>query len=139
MEAATLSPLARKLKLPAGGRSAVVGAPGDYLARLDPPAGTPVATTLDGPLDWVHIFVRTSAELAAIVPALTAALDPGGVVWISYPKGTSKRQEDLTRDRGWEPLEGANLKWLSLVSIDETWSAFSLRPYKPGEPRQSLR
>ena len=29
--------------------------------------------------------------------------------------------------------------WLALISIDETWSAFSLRKSKPGEARQSFR
>ncbi len=29
--------------------------------------------------------------------------------------------------------------WLTLVSIDEMWSAFSLRHYRPGEPRQTFR
>jgi hypothetical protein len=29
--------------------------------------------------------------------------------------------------------------WLSLVSIDDVWSAFGLRPYKPGEARQAFR
>jgi hypothetical protein len=48
-------------------------------------------------------------------------------------------QTDLTRDKGWEPLEGSDLLWLSLVSIDATWSAFGLRPYKPGEARQTFR
>jgi hypothetical protein len=28
--------------------------------------------------------------------------------------------------------------WLSLVSIDEVWSAFGRRPYKPGEARQTF-
>jgi len=25
------------------------------------------------------------------------------------------------------------------VSVDDTWSAFSLRPYRPGEARRSFR
>jgi hypothetical protein len=29
--------------------------------------------------------------------------------------------------------------WLSLISIDDAWSAFSLRKYKPGEARQTFR
>jgi hypothetical protein len=29
--------------------------------------------------------------------------------------------------------------WLALVSIDDMWSAFSLRHHKPGEARQSFR
>ena len=30
-------------------------------------------------------------------------------------------------------------KLVNLISVDETWSAFALRPYKPGEKRQSFR
>jgi hypothetical protein len=29
--------------------------------------------------------------------------------------------------------------WLSLISIDDRWSAFSLRKYRPGEERQTFR
>jgi len=131
--------LAKKLKLKPGARAAVVGAPEGYLERLGQPAGTTVGTVLDGPLDWIQVFVADSAELAAVVPGITKAVAPDGLVWISYPKGSSKRQTDLTRDRGWEPLEASDLMWLSLVSVDDTWSAFGLRPYKPGEARQTFR
>ena len=55
------------------------------------------------------------------------------------PKGSSKIQTDLTRDKGWDVLQGLNLKWLTLVSVDDTWSAFALRPYRAGEPRQTFR
>ena len=136
---APLSLLAKKLKLRSGARAAVVGAAPDYLSRLGPPEGTTVVDALDGRLDWIQVFVRTSAELAAVVPAIQAAIAPDGLVWISYPKGSSKQQTDLTRDKGWEPLEGSDLMWLSLVSVDDTWSAFGLRPYKPGEARQTFR
>ena len=63
------SPLARKLKLKPGLRAAVIGAPAGYLESLDPPAGVTMIEALDGPLDWVQVFVRTSADLAAIVGA----------------------------------------------------------------------
>jgi hypothetical protein len=122
-----------------GARAAVIGAPPDYLERLAPPPGTSIGTALTGQLDWVQLFVSSSAELAAIVPQLTTALHPNAVVWISYPKGSSRRQTDLTRDKGWEPLQGSDLMWLSLVSVDDTWSAFGLRPYKAGEARQTFR
>jgi hypothetical protein len=133
------SPLARKLKLKPGARAAVIGAPPGYLDHLGPLDGVEIAERLDGPLDWIQVFVRTSAELAGIVGPLTAALAPGGLAWISYPKGASKLQTDLTRDKGWEPLADSDLMWLSLVSVDATWSAFGLRPYKRGEARQTFR
>jgi len=135
-----VSPLAKKLKLKPGSRAAVAGAPPGYLEQLAPPADVEVSETLDGgPFDWIQVFVRTSAELAAIVAPLTAAIAPTGHIWISYPKGSSKLQTDLTRDKGWEPLAGADLMWLSLVSVDGVWSAFGLRPYKQGEARQTFR
>jgi len=133
-----VSPLTRKLK--PGTRAAIVDAPPGYLAQLAPPSDVDVSETLDGgPFDWIQVFVRTSADLAAVIEPLTTAITPTGHIWISYPKGTSKMQTDLTRDKGWEPLEGSDLMWLSLVSVDDTWSAFGLRPYKPGEARQTFR
>jgi hypothetical protein len=66
-----------------------------------------------------------------------AALKPVSLLWISFPKGSSKIQTDLTRDKGWDSVR--DLKWVTLVSVDETWSAFSLRPYKPGEAKQTFR
>ena len=134
------SSLAKKLKLKPGTRAAVIGAPPGYLAQLAAPSHVEVSETLDGgPFDWIQVFVRTSAELAAIVKPLTAAIAPAGHMWISYPKGSSKLQTDLTRDKGWEPLAGGDLMWLSLVSVDGVWSAFGLRPYKQGEARQTFR
>jgi hypothetical protein len=63
---------------------------------------------------------------------------PHALLWIAFPKGTSGLQTDLTRDNGWESLEKFDLKWINLVSVDQTWSAFCLRPFKPGEKRQSF-
>ena len=37
-----------------------------------------------------------------------------------------------------DALRALDLKWINLISVDETWSAFSLRPYKPGDERQSF-
>jgi len=131
--------LAKKLKLQPGLRAAVIGAPSGYVERLATVDGLALSTTLDGRFDWIQVFVRTSAELADVVKPVTGAIAPAGRVWICYPKGSSKIQSDLTRDKGWQPLDGGDLMWLSLVSIDETWSAFGLRPYKPGEARQTFR
>ena len=139
MDTATASPLSRKLRLKPGSRAAVIDADKGYVERLDPPADVVMRRDLQGPLDWIQVFVKTTAELAAVAPKIKAAIAPDGLVWISYPKGSSRMQTDLSRDKGWGPLEGADLMWLSLVSVDDTWSAFGLRPYKPGEARQTFR
>ena len=49
------------------------------------------------------------------------------VCWLYYPKGTSKIQTDLTRDKGWNKLLKHEMQWISLISFDDTWSAFGMR------------
>ncbi len=132
--------LARKTKLTGATRPAVLaGGPADLRAGLGDALGRPIADRLDGPHDWILCFAADRAALEAQLPAAAAALDSPGTLWIAYPKGSSKRQSDLTRDRGWDSLKDQDLMWLSLISIDDAWSAFSLRKYKPGEARQTFR
>jgi hypothetical protein len=136
----TENPLLKKMKLKPGQRAAIISAPDGYVETLRPlPEGVELAQEPAGTFDWVQLFVKTQAELAQVIAQVRAALNPAGTLWITFPKGTSKIQTDLTRDRGWDALQTLDLKWINLISINETWSAFSLRPYKPGEQRQSFR
>jgi hypothetical protein len=128
------------MKLKPGQRAAIINAPDGYLETLLPlPENVELAKDLAATFDWVQLFVKTQAELEQVIAQVRAALKPAGTLWITFPKGTSKIQTDLTRDKGWEALQAIDLKWINLISVDETWSAFSLRPYKPGEERQSFR
>ena len=131
------SPLAKKMKLKPGISAAVINAPENYVDGLK--HDTALSPTLNGKFDWIQIFVRSKAELDTLAPKAAKALKPESMLWISFPKGTSKIQTDLTRDKGWERLQALDLKWITLVSVNETWSAFALRPYKEGEKKQSFR
>ena len=134
------SPLAKKMKLKPGARAAILNAPEGYLDELSPlPEGVEVLRELEGDFGWIQVFATNRAEFEAIGPKAIAALRPESMLWISFPKGSSKIQTDLTRDKGWDSLKGSDLKWINLVSVNDTWSAFSLRPYKPGEPKQKGR
>jgi hypothetical protein len=125
------------MKLKAGARAAVINAPVNYVDELK--HDTAMSPTLNGKLDWIQIFVRSKTELDALVPKAVKALKPESLLWISFPKGTSKIQTDLTRDKGWESMQKFDLKWVNLISVNETWSAFAMRPFKEGEKRQSFR
>jgi hypothetical protein len=130
--------VARKLKLTAATSPVVLGASPDDLAALAAARGD-LGTSTSGRHDWILLYVENRAALEATLPAASAALASPGTLWIAYPKGSSKRQTDLTRGQGWDSLKDADLMWLTLVSIDNTWSAFSLRHYKPDEARQTFR
>ena len=131
------STLAKKIKLKPGLKAAVIHAPESYLDELGHSAD--ILTSLKGKFDWIQLFVRNKSELDALAPKAAMALNPESMLWISFPKGSSGIQTDLTRDQGWESVQQLGLKWINLVSINDTWSAFGLRPYREGEKRHSFR
>ena len=131
------SPIAKKMKLKSGLQAAVINAPENYVDMLK--HDTALSPTLNGKFDWIQIFVRNKAELEVLAPKAAKALRPESMLWISFPKGTSRIQTDLTRDKGWESLHTLDLKWITLISVNETWSAFALRPFRDGEKKQSFR
>jgi hypothetical protein len=134
----TVPSLAKKMKRKAEGRAAIIHAPKGYEAASFPEF-EPAASVLSGRFDWIQLFVESKAELDKLAPKAARALKPDSILWISFPKGSSKIQTDLTRDKGWDILNTLALKWITLISVNETWSAFALRPYKPGEAWQNFR
>jgi hypothetical protein len=131
------SNLAKKLKLKPGARAAVVNAPKNYLDELK--HDSDISQKLSGKFDWIQVFAKNKKELAYFAPKAAAALKPESILWLSFPKGSSKIQTDLTRDKGWEAIHDIDLKFINLVSVNDMWSAFALRPYKEGEKRQSFQ
>jgi len=135
----TATTAARKLKLTQASRPAVVGDPDTYRDALAATIAHDIDPGVAGTHDWILAFAPDRAALEARLAEAAAALESPGTLWVAYPKGTSKVQADLTRDEGWDAVRDTDLMWLALVSIDETWSAFSFRHHKPGEARQTFR
>jgi hypothetical protein len=114
---------ATKLGIKPGHTVHPINAPGDYAALV---GGLPDGATVveQGPAaDVVHAFARTLGELTTHGQAAVEAARPGGLVWISYPKGgKSELKRDLLHDAipGWQPV--------TQIAIDETWSALRFRP-----------
>lgn len=133
----SLNQLAKKLKLDKARRAALINTPEGYLDQLQPlPEGLHVSQDLSGNFDWIQLFVKTQAEFEALLPEALTAMAKQCMLWISFPKGTSGIQTDLTRDKGWGALKGVDLRFITLVAVDDTWSAISLRTYKPSEERK---
>jgi hypothetical protein len=120
--------LAQKLRIKPGQRVAVLNAPEseDELLRAFPD-GVSVIDDPEGSFDQVHLFVRNRAELSRLASRAVTALESQGLLWVYFPKKASEAQTDLTRDRGWEPLNSAGFSGISLISLDEIWSAFAFR------------
>lgn len=80
-----------------------------------------------GKYDYVHIFVRDTAELAKYLPEGLEHLDHDGLFWVTYPKKSSGIETDISRDNGWDLVYKAGYGPVSLVSLDETYSAMRFR------------
>jgi hypothetical protein len=119
---------AQKLKIKEGYTLLTVGAPEEFKSALgDLPPGVTVSSNTKN-YNQVHWFVQNMAQREKEEETVLALLKEGIMLWTYFPKGSSNIQTDLTRDRGWGDLAThSNLQWLSLISFNETWSAFALR------------
>jgi len=97
------SSMAKKLRLAAGQRIAVLNAPDGYTALLSP--GPPDIGTRLAPAqsyDVVQLFVNSADELRRLGPDAIRALKPDGLLWITYPKGGQTRSvTDLPATPWW--------------------------------------
>jgi hypothetical protein len=127
----TDTPLAKKLGIKAGYKLLILDAPPGYQELLGAlPDRTETFTTAQVSItyDFVQLFVRSVAELEAQARVAIDAVKPNGLLWISYPKKSGKIKTDISRDMGWEAVRKAGWDGVTLVSIDETWSALRFRP-----------
>ena len=125
------SPLVRKLRIQPGQRVLILNAPPGYVSSLgELPEGVVVSDRPEGKFDFVHLFVKDSADYEALSSSAVRAVTYDGLLWISYPKRSAKVQTDLTRDMLWELTSDTGLRPVSQVSVDDVWSAIRLRPHE---------
>jgi hypothetical protein len=73
-------------------------------------------------------FVTKQKELDALSRAVAKKVKGDAVVWIAYPKRSSKNYTcAFNRDAGWDVLGKAGLEAVRQVAIDEDWSALRFR------------
>ena len=110
----------KKLRIQPGQRVLVVNGPEGYVESLtDLPEGVTVETSGDGPFDFVHLFVKDSAEYAELGVTAFDAVAYDGLLWVSYPKRSSKVETDLTRDVLWKLTTDTGLRPVTQVSIPQ--------------------
>jgi hypothetical protein len=120
--------VAQKLMIKAGYKVLFVNAPDGYetvLGKL--PEGVEVLQTTTRGIDLIQVFISSEAELEAHLNILPALLKPTGILWVSFPKGTSKIPVDINRNTINSYAGTIGLQGVALVAIDKTWSALRLK------------
>ena len=123
-----MSSTAQKLKIKENFTLLTINAPADFKKNIgELPKGVKISADSKN-YNQVHWFVMNKAQMDKELTRVLKLIKDEVTLWIYYPKGTSKLQTDLTRDKGWDNLlKHDELGWISLISFDDTWSTFGSR------------
>lgn len=81
--------------------------------------------------DFLLAFVKSEEEIKEIFPQLTEICTADELLWMAYPKGSSKKyQVSINRDSGWGIAGKYDFEVVRQVAINEDWSALRFRHLK---------
>lgn len=121
------TPLAKKLGIREGTNIVAIDAPKDYLELLDPlPAWVKFSSKIDRTTDIVHIFSADRSALSTALTKFRKVLDPRAMVWVSWPKKSSKVSTDITEDVVREVALPLGFVDVKVCAVDQTWSGLKL-------------
>jgi len=133
------NPIARKLGMNRGMSALVIAPPPGYLKLLmSAPEELIVSSRAYGKYPFVQFFATRLPEIHRFAQKLSKHAAPNALVWISYPKKTSKLAGDLSRDVIRKAMSSAGWRAVSIVAIDEVWSALRFRPASGWTSRNPL-
>jgi hypothetical protein len=120
--------LFKKLNLSTQSIVHVLNAPGSFEPQLAELKGVTIKRSVSGSSAFAMAFVITQAELDTASRKLAAACTGDAILWMVYPKGTSRKYHcEFNRDCGWPVLSAAGFEPVRMVAIDADWSALRFR------------
>ena len=126
-----LNPVIKKLQYKLQEEVLIVDAPAafkDVLADWKKTAKIYTAASGKKTFSFALIFVIIEADIKKAAANYIKLLEPDAVSWMVYPKKTSKKHtSDISRDNGWSALGELGYEGVSMVSVDDDWSAFRFR------------
>lgn len=125
-----MTPLFTKLNLGDCDTILVLNAPQSFEPELSQLDGVKVLRKATAKLKvgFAIAFAMTQAECDQFSSTFAKATEGDSIVWIAYPKGTSKKYKcEFNRDSGWAVIGEAGFEPVRQVAIDEDWSALRFR------------
>ncbi|HYD80711.1 MAG TPA: DUF3052 family protein [Paucimonas sp.] len=121
------TPLAKKLGIKEDCKILAIDAPVAYRDLLAPlPGNVEFVARLTNATDIVHVFADKKAGLQGKLAQIRARLKPDGMIWVSWPKKSSKVPTDITEDTIRDIALPLGLVDVKVCAIDETWSGLKL-------------
>jgi hypothetical protein len=79
------------------------------------------------PADVVFVTYQSLLELNKNIEKNISMLNPGGVVWIIYPKSDLKKKFDINRDSAWAELKKYQMTLVGNIAINDSWSSLRVK------------
>ncbi len=131
-----MDPLLKKLGYRAGTTVTVLAGPTSFRSVIERWETTvEVRNRIRGGSEFLLVFVKTAAQVAARASSVVHAAAPDARIWFAYPKASKRNNPSLNRTEGWESLQTFGLCAVRDVSIDDVWSARCFAPDPAVSPR----
>ncbi len=119
------TPLWKKLGLKDGMAAEVINPPDGYSHHLL--SGSPVVNWgAVSDQDFVHLFTTLRAELEEVLTARLSTMARDGMIWVSWPKKTSKVPTEVIEDTIREVALPIGLVDVKVCAVTEVWSGLKL-------------
>jgi len=117
----------RKLRFTSGDPFSLVNAPCYLQERLAEAAGE-VHFELQDQSPFTVLVVRDREDFEKWFEGTINRAKPDSLFWLVYPKGTGQFASDINRDSLWKAMEPLGYRPVSMIAVDEDWSAMRVRP-----------
>jgi hypothetical protein len=116
-------PIAERLQVKGERRLAVVGA----AAAVDNKIGVKTQRCDISEADVILLFAADRGRLDSTLPSMLEKAPKNAIIWIAYPKLTSKLAGDLSRNLIHALAAKSGLDRVSQIAIDDDWSAMRVK------------
>ncbi|HAN19498.1 MAG: hypothetical protein A2X13_01050 [Bacteroidetes bacterium GWC2_33_15] len=119
--------IADRLFIKTGYRIALIGAPDTFLDQIgNLPEKVIITRSVGKTTNIVQAFVDKKEKLIDFLENLFKE-NKELIVWIAYPKGTSKIKTDINRDIIAKMALEYGMKSVAMISIDDTWASMRFK------------
>ena len=121
------TPLAKKLGIKKGYKIRIVNQPSYYFELFtEMPENITILTDKKIKKNLIHYFTKSAKDLHKDIVSIRNEIEPDGMIWISWPKKSSKVTTDITEDIIRDLALTNGLVDIKVCAVDEIWSGLKL-------------
>ena len=119
--------LVKKLGIKAGFKLYLKNPPANYMQLIEPiPENLTIVKRISSNIDMIHFFAKNKSELVSHIKSLMTNINQNGMIWISWPKKSSKILTDITEDTIREVVLPLGLVDVKVCAVNDIWSGLKL-------------